>query len=137
MEAGVEVDEMGWDLSLRAQSRRAQAMSSVWLREEGRPAGRTSRGDEFKGNSEWGKARKLVRIPDPILGFNLEGDEGKKRARGDIEESNETGGRNRRKAKVFKRGWFTVHFDAAFNRQTFISALGMIAWNGEGEILAS
>ncbi|PPD83254.1 hypothetical protein GOBAR_DD19822 [Gossypium barbadense] len=35
MEAGVEIDEMSWDLSLRAQSIRAQAMSSAWLREEG------------------------------------------------------------------------------------------------------
>ncbi|MBA0637692.1 hypothetical protein Godav_029379 [Gossypium davidsonii] len=34
MALGVEVGEMGWDLSLRAQSRRALAMNSVWLREE-------------------------------------------------------------------------------------------------------
>ncbi|KAG8496387.1 hypothetical protein CXB51_007614 [Gossypium anomalum] len=35
MALGVEVTEMGWDLSLRAQSRRALTMTSVWLREEG------------------------------------------------------------------------------------------------------
>ncbi|MBA0879731.1 hypothetical protein Goshw_007737 [Gossypium schwendimanii] len=34
MALGVEVTEMGWDLSLRAQSRRVLAMNSVWLREE-------------------------------------------------------------------------------------------------------
>ncbi|MFQ6668604.1 hypothetical protein Gotur_034179 [Gossypium turneri] len=34
MVLGVEVGEMGWDLSLRAQTRRALAMNSVWLREE-------------------------------------------------------------------------------------------------------
>ncbi|MBA0786949.1 hypothetical protein Gotri_026680, partial [Gossypium trilobum] len=39
--------------------------------------------------------------------------------------------------QVFKRGRATVHFDAAFDRQTFRSASGLIAWNGEGEILAS
>ncbi|MBA0638360.1 hypothetical protein Godav_025136 [Gossypium davidsonii] len=35
MEVGVETAEMGWDLSIRAQSRRAQLMTRVWLREEG------------------------------------------------------------------------------------------------------
>ncbi|XP_016725598.1 uncharacterized protein [Gossypium hirsutum] len=39
--------------------------------------------------------------------------------------------------QVFKRGWATVHFDAAFDSQTFRSASGLIVWNGEGEILAS
>ncbi|MBA0879658.1 hypothetical protein Goshw_014120 [Gossypium schwendimanii] len=34
MEAGMEIAKMGWNLSLRAQSRRAQVMGSVWLREE-------------------------------------------------------------------------------------------------------
>ncbi|MBA0636123.1 hypothetical protein Godav_029878 [Gossypium davidsonii] len=32
MALGVEITEMGWDISLRAQSRRARAQSSVWLR---------------------------------------------------------------------------------------------------------
>ncbi|KAK5819919.1 hypothetical protein PVK06_024953 [Gossypium arboreum] len=32
---GVEVAELGWDLSLRAQSMRALSVNSVWLREEG------------------------------------------------------------------------------------------------------
>ncbi|KAG8493752.1 hypothetical protein CXB51_011229 [Gossypium anomalum] len=31
---GVEFAELGWDLSVRAQSRRALSMNSVWLREE-------------------------------------------------------------------------------------------------------
>ncbi|KAG8480363.1 hypothetical protein CXB51_024573 [Gossypium anomalum] len=35
MAKGLEVIEMGWYLSLKAQSRRAVAMNSVWLREEG------------------------------------------------------------------------------------------------------
>ncbi|MFQ6636061.1 hypothetical protein Gotur_014257 [Gossypium turneri] len=34
MALGGEVAEMGSDLSLRAQSRRALAMNSIWLREE-------------------------------------------------------------------------------------------------------
>ncbi|MBA0620679.1 hypothetical protein Godav_006374, partial [Gossypium davidsonii] len=33
MALGVEIIEMGWDLSLRAHSRRARAQSSIWLRE--------------------------------------------------------------------------------------------------------
>ncbi|MBA0729776.1 hypothetical protein Golax_023075, partial [Gossypium laxum] len=73
MEAGVEVDEMGWDMSLCAQSIRAQAMSSVWLREEGGSVGRISRRDDLRGNSEWGGVRKFEGTVDPILGFNLEG----------------------------------------------------------------
>ncbi|MBA0621785.1 hypothetical protein Godav_007381 [Gossypium davidsonii] len=36
MRGGVETKEMGWDLSLKVQSRRAQMMTSVWLREEGK-----------------------------------------------------------------------------------------------------
>ncbi|MBA0842187.1 hypothetical protein Goarm_002031, partial [Gossypium armourianum] len=35
MNLGVEIAEMGWDLSIRAQSRRSLAMNSIWLREEG------------------------------------------------------------------------------------------------------
>ncbi|XP_017625103.1 uncharacterized protein LOC108468758 [Gossypium arboreum] len=35
MALGVEIAELRWDLSLRAQSRRALVMNSVWLREEG------------------------------------------------------------------------------------------------------
>ncbi|XP_052483022.1 uncharacterized protein LOC128036167 [Gossypium raimondii] len=72
MQTGYEIEEMGWDFSLRAQSRRAQAMSSAWLREEGGPLGRSSR-EEFRSNEDWRKARKFENIPDPILGFNLEG----------------------------------------------------------------
>ncbi|KAK5835618.1 hypothetical protein PVK06_011312 [Gossypium arboreum] len=34
MMLGVEIAEMGWDLSLRAQSQRAASMNSIWLREE-------------------------------------------------------------------------------------------------------
>lgn len=44
MALGVEVAEMGWDLTLRAQSRRALAMISVWLCEEGK--------EEWGGN-QW------------------------------------------------------------------------------------
>ncbi|MBA0845287.1 hypothetical protein Goarm_022928, partial [Gossypium armourianum] len=67
MEAGVEVNVMGWDLSLRAQSRRAQAMRSVWLREEGGSGGGMN---EENGRGNIGNFRGSV---DPILGLNLEG----------------------------------------------------------------
>ncbi|XP_016743170.1 uncharacterized protein [Gossypium hirsutum] len=36
MELGFEVAEIGWNLSILAQSRRALAMNSVWLRDDGR-----------------------------------------------------------------------------------------------------
>ncbi|MBA0875904.1 hypothetical protein Goshw_022689 [Gossypium schwendimanii] len=122
MEAGVEVNVMGWDLSLRAQSRRAQAMRSVWLREEGGSGGGMNEGN---GRGNVGNFRGSV---DPILGLNLEGigfssqvekvrsfndhnqiaieqglenemiigEEGKKRGRKDIEDSREMEGRDRK-----------------------------------------
>ncbi|KAL1163005.1 hypothetical protein V6Z11_A07G239200 [Gossypium hirsutum] len=34
MALGIEIAELGWDLSLRAQSQMALSMNSVWLREE-------------------------------------------------------------------------------------------------------
>ncbi|KAG8486699.1 hypothetical protein CXB51_020185 [Gossypium anomalum] len=128
MELGVEIVEMGWDLALRAQSRRAQAMNRVV---EG-----ISMGDNYRRNSGWGDI-------NPILGFNLEGkkaqsrlgndnpsfgqihtamehdlendvvigEEGKKKARWDIEEINNMGGRNRIMSKV------THLLSTAANRQ--------------------
>ncbi|KAK5776858.1 hypothetical protein PVK06_044823 [Gossypium arboreum] len=38
MKLGAEVAIMGWDLSLRVQSKRALAMKSIWLRENGKEA---------------------------------------------------------------------------------------------------
>lgn len=35
MMMGMDIIEMGWDLSLRAPSRRALTMNSIWLREKG------------------------------------------------------------------------------------------------------
>ncbi|MBA0756101.1 hypothetical protein Gogos_005462 [Gossypium gossypioides] len=75
MALGTDVKEMGWDLSLRAQSRRALAMNSVWLREEE---------DEWRGNKEKipvlghrarypGRSLGQNKNIDPILGFNLGG----------------------------------------------------------------
>ncbi|MBA0813134.1 hypothetical protein Gohar_027014 [Gossypium harknessii] len=59
-----EVAKIGWDLSLRANSRRARDMSNVWLREDGD-------GDK-RGN--YYRSQELVRGFDPILGVNLKGD---------------------------------------------------------------
>ncbi|MBA0845143.1 hypothetical protein Goarm_005848, partial [Gossypium armourianum] len=39
--------------------------------------------------------------------------------------------------QVFKRGRATVHFNAAFDHQSFRSASGLIVWNEEGEILTT
>ncbi|KAA3472916.1 reverse transcriptase [Gossypium australe] len=71
---GMKVAEMGWDLSLRVQSRRAVPPSSVWLREE--EIGQT------RGNTE---EKTIVETDarDKEEGF-LIGEEGKKRARGEM-----------------------------------------------------
>ncbi|MBA0636217.1 hypothetical protein Godav_025610 [Gossypium davidsonii] len=45
MVVGVETKQMGWDLSIRAQSRRAQMMTSVWLQEENEGQGRGNNGE--------------------------------------------------------------------------------------------
>ncbi|MBA0783398.1 hypothetical protein Gotri_001119 [Gossypium trilobum] len=78
MALGAETKEMGWDLLIRAQSRRAQMMTSVWLREECEGQGRGN-------NKEWQTKEVNVRDPmdnmgnceflDPILGINLVGRE--------------------------------------------------------------
>ncbi|MBA0701550.1 hypothetical protein Goari_022602 [Gossypium aridum] len=74
---GVEIAKIGWDLSIRAQSRRALSMNSVWLREDGEGATgvmhEVNRGfarglQRMECNKSYGKA------VDPILGFNVEGD---------------------------------------------------------------
>ncbi|MBA0701189.1 hypothetical protein Goari_027474 [Gossypium aridum] len=73
---GVEIIKMGWDLSIRAQSRRALFMNSVWLREDGKGAiGGIDEGNRgfarglqrMEHNKSYGKA------VDPIIGFNAEG----------------------------------------------------------------
>ncbi|MBA0626157.1 hypothetical protein Godav_003873 [Gossypium davidsonii] len=53
MTEGVETKEMGWDLTLRAQSRRAQMMTSVWLREEGEGQGEGISNMGRKWELEW------------------------------------------------------------------------------------
>ncbi|KAK5833711.1 hypothetical protein PVK06_017565 [Gossypium arboreum] len=77
MALSVEVTELGWDLSLRAQSRRALSMNSVWLREkgEGRMKGNKN-GDYMKENFAWiaGHKNQGCRPSiDPVLGICLEG----------------------------------------------------------------
>ncbi|KAH1073902.1 hypothetical protein J1N35_026230 [Gossypium stocksii] len=60
----VEVAEIEWDLSLRAQSRRALATNSVWLREE--------------RDGDWVEIMREFKV--------LIEKEGKKRGRGEIED---------------------------------------------------
>ncbi|MBA0779594.1 hypothetical protein Gotri_003836 [Gossypium trilobum] len=77
MMMGANIIKMGWDLSLRAPSRRALAMNSIWLREKGesksegswignRTVGLSSRDGDLKGTK-----KKSI---DSILGFSLEGE---------------------------------------------------------------
>ncbi|KAH1115051.1 hypothetical protein J1N35_008429 [Gossypium stocksii] len=77
MALGVEIAELGWDLSLRAQSRRALAMNSVWLREErvGEMQG-NGQGSYKTDNVMWtvgNKNQGIGRLYDLVLWVNLEG----------------------------------------------------------------
>ncbi|KAL1121067.1 hypothetical protein V6Z11_D01G207700 [Gossypium hirsutum] len=76
MRVGWEVTGMGWDLTLRAPSRRALSMNSIWLQEEGEGklegSWMENRFDGLNQQNEVLKGKKEKSI-DPILGFNLEG----------------------------------------------------------------
>ncbi|PPD67066.1 hypothetical protein GOBAR_DD36058 [Gossypium barbadense] len=63
--------EMGWDLSPRAQSRRAAMMSSFWLKEEGE--GEPQWGNVGRENKESVRKRSGLKI-DLVLGINLDKD---------------------------------------------------------------
>ncbi|TYI00264.1 hypothetical protein ES332_A11G121300v1 [Gossypium tomentosum] len=74
MALGVETSEVGWDLSLRAQSRRALAMNNVWLKEEGDWKTDENKEDGYSiKNLVGNKKSDYGQTFDPILGFNLEG----------------------------------------------------------------
>ncbi|MBA0739311.1 hypothetical protein Gogos_012595 [Gossypium gossypioides] len=76
MVMGVECAELGWDLSLCAQSRRALTMNNVWLREEVEGVWDANRGERYVLGNNLGVNGKNMesRINiDPILGINLEG----------------------------------------------------------------
>ncbi|KAL1096257.1 hypothetical protein V6Z11_D06G211500 [Gossypium hirsutum] len=75
MAVGVEVRVMGWDLSLRAQSRRALVMNSGWLQEEEEDWDGTKEEGQVLRSSTRVSKRRLGqhRNIDPILRFNLEG----------------------------------------------------------------
>ncbi|KAK5843315.1 hypothetical protein PVK06_005768 [Gossypium arboreum] len=76
MALGVEVAEMGCDITLWAQSRRALTMKSVWLREEGEEVwGENQEGPPMSGNN-LGIPDTILGVRsniDPILRINLEG----------------------------------------------------------------
>ncbi|PPD67456.1 hypothetical protein GOBAR_DD35665 [Gossypium barbadense] len=74
---GVEIAKMGCDLSIRAQSRRALSMNSVWLREERKGAvGGILEGNRgcVRGLRRMERNKSYGKAVDPILGFNVEGD---------------------------------------------------------------
>ncbi|MBA0821629.1 hypothetical protein Goarm_018473 [Gossypium armourianum] len=76
MMTGVETAEMGWDLSIRAQSRRALTMKSVWLREEweGGSDGIQEVNRNFMSESRGMEQKKSVgKIIDLVLGITLDG----------------------------------------------------------------
>lgn len=73
---GVEVAEMGWDLSLQAQSRRALTMTSIWLRDDrGGIMGGVGENNRGCRSGQWTveNKKRYVKIMDLVLRFNLEG----------------------------------------------------------------
>ncbi|MFQ6628922.1 hypothetical protein Gotur_007314 [Gossypium turneri] len=68
----------GWDVSLRAQLRRASVTPSIWLKEDnmgrnyGKEAGKQEVGNNGKGMSSFDTRHNLGFI-NHTLGFNLEG----------------------------------------------------------------
>lgn len=67
---------MGWDLSLRAQSKSVLVMNSIWLRKDGEDdTGESLYGKHNSEYRQWGmknKSKSGATI-DPILRINLEG----------------------------------------------------------------
>ncbi|MBA0572022.1 hypothetical protein Golob_002388, partial [Gossypium lobatum] len=94
MAVGVETKEMGWDLSIRAQSRRAQMITSVWLREEG------------KGTGNWSGNLENSLMEHDLKDEVIVGEEGKRRNRREMkdalakEETNVLAERSRRAVEV-------------------------------------
>lgn len=73
---GVEVAVIGWDLSLRAQSKRALVINSIWLHEDGEEESDESLNRDRKSEYKpWGIQNKLEigKTIDPGLGINLKG----------------------------------------------------------------
>ncbi|PPD67511.1 hypothetical protein GOBAR_DD35608 [Gossypium barbadense] len=67
----VEIDEIGWDLSLRAQSQRAQVMNSVWLREESEGELGGNREGSLSSSCQWGE-NPLVGLAQIVMDHDLE-----------------------------------------------------------------
>ncbi|MBA0646359.1 hypothetical protein Goklo_014332, partial [Gossypium klotzschianum] len=125
MMLGVDIAEMGWDLSLRAQCRRALSMNSVWLRQKGEGKWEESwTNNRVLGLRSWDEDTKERRgkAIDPILGFNIKGgvsslDQRKDKSWGEMEDptGNEESGnamtRNRRMVE------FNLLSSAASKRQ--------------------
>lgn len=121
----MEIAEMGWDLSLNAQYRKALTMKSVWLHKEGEEDWGGNRVGCQRRENTLGVARNPIENRNniiPVLGFNLErslyksyqvgdsskpiylliamehyleenvliGEEGKKRAGGEVEDLTES-----------------------------------------------
>ncbi|KAH1120798.1 hypothetical protein J1N35_003958 [Gossypium stocksii] len=86
MVLGVEIADMGWDLSLRAKSKRALAMKSIWLREEREEVLGESKVDRpILGTvvGDAGKFRGNEGFIDPVIGLSLEGKVQKSRKAGE------------------------------------------------------
>lgn len=85
MDLGFEVGSMTWDLSLRAQTRRALAMHNIWLREDRNLESSHNNLDSEVNLRSRGKSFKTSDRIDPILGMDLVGNLHLKKEQMDME----------------------------------------------------
>lgn len=71
MELGYEIKEIGWDLSLRAPTRRALSPGSVWLREGGQGGCSPREGGFDRGTTTGYDVGIRGGFINPMLGINL------------------------------------------------------------------
>ncbi|KAA3464887.1 nucleolin-like [Gossypium australe] len=76
---GPQEVEFGWNLTLRATTRRAYTSNSIWLREEGEESrfGKSQNGKQGSHNPSQKQGRNMMRNFNSFFGLNLEGSNSK------------------------------------------------------------
>ncbi|MBA0851998.1 hypothetical protein Goshw_030374, partial [Gossypium schwendimanii] len=109
MSKGEESIELSWDLSLRAQSRIANVMSSVWLVEDVDGGF----GSNIRGKRERGADRGYADMKHDVNETPIESVDGNKRPRKEIVFFIETKLNNRRMESVHRRCGFSSGFEVS------------------------
>ncbi|KAG8483797.1 hypothetical protein CXB51_023545 [Gossypium anomalum] len=90
---GIQIQDLG-------EKRRAQAMNSVWLREEGKVFGGGYGGRQNQELTVGGVNKEANSMDHDLEDNVLLGEKGKKRARGELEENNTITNRSRRISEI-------------------------------------